>query len=355
MIVFIKTFSYWLPILLILGGIVGCSARYPQKLEKTPSPVSISDGLSLEDAIKSYEALTTVYRKRKPYLSHLHWQKPIVPVIITTKLDEDDAFRPDFKAGFDEISQISGLTVTWNNYYQFEPNFFFLYLNRRQLKQINQTLDISDTPQHCSKPKQTFSETGQKDIQRLCVSLTGNYSSNPEFSKLLDWIELVETLAENEDENGAMKTFKNENLCGVFSASHFKDHHAIDTVIGILPKDLPINLKRRCFKSILMRSMGLNNGYYQSPLHTYNHKPLRNSVMGLYPDIYDKRLLKLGSSILNQGQAIKNFTDLDRFLITLHYHNQRQKIQDYNALSSFAKDIGHIFLYRSESVPLVKK
>ncbi len=332
---------------LIFGTLIlimlACAPRFPQKrVEFNPFLNHDSSQIANDEIGKNYQVLNTNYIKRKPKLMHLHWNKPIVPFIIADSDIKDDPFHKILLNGFSTIKRLAQVNVIWDNYYRFEPNIFIIYVKRDVFSNLNNKVIISDQCdlyQSSQNIKIGNPVTGVPS-KSVCLSLSGNQKVNAQFGYLQSWVDMIQAMARNQHPvNNGPKRMSGDDLCGVYLSPHFKNGSLIDKAVFSLPSDLPINLKKRCFHSILVRGMGLINGFYHTPFHGYNYQKSNTGVMGLYPDRYEKQLLKLGPSILNQEHAFSELTEQDKWFIQIHYHNQRNQTPDFDELKALTDSI----------------
>lgn len=76
-------------------------------------------------------------------------------------------------------------------------------------------------------------------------------------------------------------------------------------------------------KSSIFRNFGFNLGFlahrFTSPFNYIETSLHQVATIGLYPDIWEKELMDLGPSVLNQGAGFDFFTKQDKIMLDLYY------------------------------------
>lgn len=290
-----------------------CTPKYPQVANLTKDTREKTDrDLSLEKRLANYQALNTIYMKRKPMIRPLRWNKPITVEIVSGKKAPDEEFLQMIESGLSAIRKSTGLIVIQKNYYHFDPELIVIYLPRAEIVHLDRYISMN----YRARPD----SAAVTDIH-----LSGNQYSNPEYVKISHWLNLLRAMAENRNPvRGFHQKVHTETLCSVYLAPHFIDDSMIDKALLVIPRDMKTNPKKRCLMSALFRSMGMIRGYYPSPFHAYDAPMMGNCVTGLYPARFEKQLLSLGPGILNQEEGYEEFTKQDKWMLRLHYHEKPQ-------------------------------
>jgi uncharacterized protein YceK len=315
-----------------------CSTRRQHPLPEASNPPERVSCLSLDSAMQNYRSLNTVLVKRKKRPIHLYWNKSLVPMLITTDGVVDKRFLSSVWSGLEQVKALTGLNYIRNNYYGFNPNFFVIHPQRKEFATIKE---------HFPRFSSCLSGCGNL---RTVTQMKNSYNpgcginSESEEKAIRSWLDVIAKMASSRNVgNGYYQKFTDEDLCGLYLVPHQKNSSVIAKAVIIVPQELSSDKKNRCFKSMLLRSMGLITGYHPSPMHDYQDESMNRGIIGLDPVVHDDRLLEIGNSVLNQKLTIDDFTEQDRFFLRVHYSetidwgNESVSLNDKVMLSRFLK------------------